>query len=476
MAIVRAISPLLQFEISRYNTKPEGWLLTFLSGTKTPVRTYKDVNGALNDYAIHLNYRGECDVWLDSTKSYRFELWNESRTEMLWRRDDVTAPGVGVAPALNTDVIKWSDVQAVQDSDYSEFTARIAADLEAGIVPMVIDDKLVALYHKFVLYAGTGEYKYIFRTLISDYGYCFDYCPSDGTVSQNYPIVQMQNGIAVQNPDTGIVEIGNTRNCRNLTYTYTGSNSLDFVVRPIDGTAINFAVKITSTSESDGTVTVSKLENGLYIPLMPSVAGGDTVEAGKTYQLTCVGDCWTLAEFEDSTADYKMKVGNKLYKVVKIGSLYWMAENLAYDATAETGDLDSASIWYDNDSSTYGDYGKLYAFTDAARAEILAAAPGWRFPTQAEMAALFTESVADLKSVTGWTNAGTDGTGFSGVPGGKYFEGAFSLYGTQGQWWCVPSNDPLTAVNQYYLTDDSKGTAFVGAASYASVRLVKDVT
>jgi uncharacterized protein (TIGR02145 family) len=397
-------------------------------------------------------------------------------------------PYLRISARKTTDVIKWSEVQAVENSDYSEFTARIAADIAAGVAPVVLDDVndgTVAVLDN--INAGGALFRTPANCNERDVVYT-DYVITDVAVSRttrtrNVLFKNASNAYGTD-PD-GFVEV---KNNRNGVYTYsgnTGGNSLDFLADFDNDTAVssvrfsavnppNFAVKIVSTAATDGTVTVYKKQNGLYTPLMPSVAGGTTVEAGKTYQLTCVGDCWTLAEFEDSTADYKMEIGDKLYKVVKIGSLYWMAENLAYDATAETGDLDSASVWYDNDSSSYGDYGKLYCFTEAARAEILAAAPGWRFPTQAEMAALFTESIADLKAATGWTNAGTDGTGFSGVPGGKYFEYAFSLYGTQGQWWCVPNDDPLTAVNQYYLTDDSKGTSFVGAAAYASVRLVKD--
>ena len=411
--------------------------------------------------------KGLKDVWCGSLE---FDT-----TPKAGSYNPVTSDGIynaikgSVIPA-NVDVIKWSEVLAAEDK--SLFETRIQADIAAGIEPVLLADvdpvKRIATLSGRNIYVD-GSFS-VFRTAANETNFT-NYVPGKGTSELMYLNSNLKNGTSGYDPDDGLVSAPNNR---NLTYTYTGSNTLDFVVSPIDGMAANFAMKITSTSQTDGTVTVYKKANGIYIPLMPSVSGGTTVEAGKTYQLTCVGDCWTLAEFEEPEQGMFTIIGGKRYKTVKIGSLYWMAENLAYNATAETGDLDSASVWYDDDSSTYGDYGKLYCFTDAAREGILAAAPGWRFPTQAEMAALFTESVADLKAATGWTNAGTDGTGFSGVPGGKYFENAFCLYGTQGQWWCVPNDDPLTAVNQYYLTDDSKGTAFVGAASYASVRLVKD--
>lgn len=60
--------------------------------------------------------------------------------------------------------------------------------------------------------------------------------------------------------------------------------------------ACNFAIKLSVSSAS--TITVVKNVGGTDTTLYHSVAGGNSVEANKTYQLTCVGDCWTLAEFE----------------------------------------------------------------------------------------------------------------------------------------------------------------------------------
>lgn len=53
----------------------------------------------------------------------------------------------------------------------------------------------------------------------------------------------------------------------------------------------NFAVEITTEVNCTLSVTI----NGTAAKY--SVAAGNTLEAGKTYQVTCVGTCWTLAEF-----------------------------------------------------------------------------------------------------------------------------------------------------------------------------------
>lgn len=57
----------------------------------------------------------------------------------------------------------------------------------------------------------------------------------------------------------------------------------------------NFAVEVTPSV--DLTLTVTKTVGNTTITLNPSVAGGNTLTAGKLYQVTCVGSCWTLAEF-----------------------------------------------------------------------------------------------------------------------------------------------------------------------------------
>ncbi len=62
--------------------------------------------------------------------------------------------------------------------------------------------------------------------------------------------------------------------------------------------APNFVVEITPTSNLVLTVTASDKWRTETTTLKHSVAGGNTLEANKTYQVTAVGNCWTLAEFE----------------------------------------------------------------------------------------------------------------------------------------------------------------------------------
>lgn len=61
----------------------------------------------------------------------------------------------------------------------------------------------------------------------------------------------------------------------------------------------NFAVEVTPSV--DVTLTVTKTVGNTTTTLNPSTAGGNSLTTGKLYQLTCVGNCWTLAEFTAPT-------------------------------------------------------------------------------------------------------------------------------------------------------------------------------
>lgn len=69
----------------------------------------------------------------------------------------------------------------------------------------------------------------------------------------------------------------------------------------------NFAVEITASAAVTITVTKTLFDDETNevtstTTLKYSLAGGNELDSGKTYQLTCVGTCWTVAEFVDPTS------------------------------------------------------------------------------------------------------------------------------------------------------------------------------
>ena len=158
------------------------------------------------------------------------------------------------------------------------------------------------------------------------------------------------------------------------------------------------------------------------------------------------------------------KRDGKVYKIVRIGSQVWFAENLNYAAKGSKcfGEGDK-TFDREHNGETLTDaeiqancakYGRLYDWETA-----LTACPvGTHLPTDKEWTTLVDYVGGDstagtkLKSSTGWesdkyVSAGTDEYGFSALPGGygsgsdngKFYDSTVSFYnaGYQGVWWSV---------------------------------------
>lgn len=149
---------------------------------------------------------------------------------------------------------------------------------------------------------------------------------------------------------------------------------------------------------------------------------------GENYQQAL--ELWN--NIENPTTMYDSRDG-KTYKIVRIGTQTWMAENLNYNT--------SDSWCYDNSSSNCDKYGRLYTW-QAARS---ACPPGWHLPSDAEWTQLVNylggEDVAGgkLKSTSLWNSPNTGATnssGFSAFPGGyRTTNGTFRQIGNYGYWW-----------------------------------------
>lgn len=150
--------------------------------------------------------------------------------------------------------------------------------------------------------------------------------------------------------------------------------------------------------------------------------------------------------------------GNQ-YKTVKIGTQWWMAENLK---TTKLNDgleipiITDDSLWmnqnspayciFDNNESYKESYGALYNWYIVDTEKLCPS--GWHVPSDSEWMALH-DYVADfghlgnegyaLKAISGWNNTygGIDKHGFSAIPGGYRSSeiGYFMELGDKGTWW-----------------------------------------
>jgi len=211
-------------------------------------------------------------------------------------------------------------------------------------------------------------------------------------------------------------------------------------------------------------------------------------------------------------------VDGNWYKTVKIGTQWWMAENLkttryydgsgiSYpgdDMTAWINNTTGAYAWYNNEEATYKNpYGALYNWY-AVNTDKLCPR-GWRVPTEADFAILITYCGGQFKAgtklkATGtieeedglwylWVDqayvAATNESGFSALPGGFHYVTLNGSYGYGGigfwgQWWTA--SEYYDNVNNYeagvylilsYGAEDANLQGYLKPNGY-SVRCLKD--
>ena len=197
--------------------------------------------------------------------------------------------------------------------------------------------------------------------------------------------------------------------------------------------------------------------------------------------------------------------GGQTYKTVLIGTQTWFAENLNYNV--------SGSQCYDNSTARCNTYGRLYNWATAmalpsscnstsCASEIQSphqgiCPSGWHIPSQAEWDALssYVQSYSGcsscdaklLKAKSGWNNYngvsgnGTDGFGFTALPGGYYYhkDGSFESVGNYGHWWSANESVDYSYAayerNMIYYNDVSQNWGYgIDKPTGVSVRCIKD--
>jgi uncharacterized protein (TIGR02145 family) len=172
------------------------------------------------------------------------------------------------------------------------------------------------------------------------------------------------------------------------------------------------------------------------------------------------------------------KRDNKKYRIVKIGTQIWMAENLNYNG----GSICYGYInkYYNNNSENGEKFGMLYDWETANKV----CPEGWHLPSDKEWKTLIDfiggKKIAGkkLKAKKEWSNNGngTDEFGFSALPGGLGdSKGNFSDIGLKSVWWSSTEIDSRKAYiigidhdGNYIFRDDDDKTKML------SIRCVKD--
>lgn len=184
-------------------------------------------------------------------------------------------------------------------------------------------------------------------------------------------------------------------------------------------------------------------------------------------------------EPEDDMLEDVMDIEGNSYPVVKIGTQYWMAENLRTtkfndgssitlmeDAAAwseNAADKTTAYCYQNNDPAHIKNFGLLYNYYAVATGKLCP--EGWHVPSIEEINMMIEllggEDVAGdkLKSTSGWkykgeekpAYQGVNSSGFNGFPGGsREDDGTYWNFESYGYWWSSTAVNTAQA-NGFYL-------------------------
>ena len=226
-----------------------------------------------------------------------------------------------------------------------------------------------------------------------------------------------------------------------------------------DGSSSSLEEKSSSSQDASSSSTAKSSESS-----------GESSSSGKSSSsIVLATPCKTDSTDTCEYGSVKDERDGQTYKTVKIGSQWWMAENLNYAYLQPTASEDSSSFCYKNLPENCEKYGRLYlwsAMMDSAgvfpentktkgcgrgveckgAAAVRGVCPkGWHVPDSSELYTL--RDAMDefsiggwskkLKSTSGWSDEnGIDEYGFSALPGGfaSFVDGYDPHYESEGQY------------------------------------------
>jgi len=187
-----------------------------------------------------------------------------------------------------------------------------------------------------------------------------------------------------------------------------------------------------------------------------------------------------LESFSQNADTFKDPRDGKVYKIIKIGSQYIMAENFAYKPS-------NGVFWaYNDDEKNVIKYGYLYDWETANKI----APEGWHLPTKEEWEALYKDlcgneivynegskkvGANDFKVYNAVKIGGS--SGFEALLGGYHYSGGYSKMNEFGVFWSATANGTDKAwrfycVHQIGFADiNGMGNINLGC----SVRLFKNI-
>jgi uncharacterized protein (TIGR02145 family) len=229
-----------------------------------------------------------------------------------------------------------------------------------------------------------------------------------------------------------------------LTKTISGTSTIDAMFAlfatsaMVNATASDAGAKV---SIGTGAATTTSATATVSASVDITVTNGTGASlATKVYKLNLSPSTETSGSFIDSR-------DSRTYKAVKIGTLWWMAENLKYTAGATIGGCSNG------DPANCTKFGRNYTWTEAAAG---VCPSGWHFSKYSEWRTLKSfvggDSLAQIRLVAK-SDGGTDDYGFGAVIGGSGIEAdaVGGAVGWMGDYWTSQeSGDEWAWSNRIY--------------------------
>lgn len=134
MTGVIATIPRFQFSNAQGHPLANGMLFTYLAGTTTPAKTWQDQALTIeNTNPVRLDARGECVLWLDPAKSYKFVLKNFLGVTQ-WTEDNVVG-----ALASNRERPVETEVQVAADGQKAFTLKKLTYTPGIGSLKVYVD-------------------------------------------------------------------------------------------------------------------------------------------------------------------------------------------------------------------------------------------------------------------------------------------------------------------------------------------------
>lgn len=260
---------------------------------------------------------------------------------------------------------------------------------------------------------------------------------------------------------------------------------------------INYTISVLGVITSSAFIATSSISAkfaGMVLTLTSGVFGAANFTDFTINMLLIDPYCKFAVQQENETGSVTDIDGN-VYKTVKIGDQWWMAENLKTtkynDGTNIPNVVDNMAwdnlntpgyCWYNNDIKNKSPYGALYNWY-AVNDKRKIAPSGWHVATDAEWEILinFVANTDGSNMEAGsahWLCPVTDETnftGFSSVPGGgRYNQGSFKDLGYIAYWWCSTEGGKVGEIRFEYNDDCGVANKNFAQSDGVSVRCVKD--